>query len=178
MDCPICKTDTLRPARIDGLLMLSCTQCDGCQIDLLSYRNWRETQPLVTTEETIPNQQAHNTQTALCCAKCKRIMTKYRINQDLDNTLDLCATCGEIWLDHGEWHLLQNLNLRHAIPSILSTPWQNQIKQQTITEKLERCYIEEIGEYDFAKLQQIKRWLSEHPKSELLRHLLLKKGPI
>ena len=38
-------------------------------------------------------------------------MSKYRINADKTNRLDYCPHCEEIWLDDGEWQLVEGLVL-------------------------------------------------------------------
>lgn len=175
MNCPSCKTYLLQPKQIEyGLPALICSKCGGCQIDLLTYRLWRETKKNTSAPTNTPIKESIDTQNAISCPKCKSLMTKYRIKEGLENRIDLCGSCGEVWLDGGEWQLLESLNLNKEVPAILSAPWQSAIKHKEITAQLEKSYIAELGEKDFAKIKEIRQWLASHPKSDIVKQLLFR----
>lgn len=175
MNCPSCKTTYLKLKKLEyALPAMVCSKCGGCQIDLLSYRIWREGKT-----EQAPNsyeifEEVNDTKQAVLCSKCKSIMMKYQIKDGVKNKLDLCGSCGEVWLDGGEWQLLEKLNLSRLVPEILSSPWQNSIKKKEIAEDIEQSYIKEIGIEDVEKIKEIRAWLFEHPKADFVKRILFR----
>ncbi|OUR73216.1 hypothetical protein A9Q78_04555 [Methylophaga sp. 41_12_T18] len=175
MNCPSCKTNSLRPKKLEySLPAMACFKCRGCQIDLLNYRVWREGKVTGNEELSEPIQDVIDTKHAVLCAKCKSIMMKYKMKEGVDNRLDLCGSCGEVWLDGGEWKLLEQLNFSKLVPEILSTPWQSSIKKKEISNNIEQNYIDEIGAEDVEKIKKLRAWLSEHPKSAFVKNMLFR----
>jgi Zn-finger nucleic acid-binding protein len=175
MRCPSCKTSTLKPKKLEyALPAMACSKCGGCKIDLLSYRLWRETKKSANKALQKPVKDVIDTKHAMLCPKCNSIMMKYRMDENIDNKIDLCGQCGEVWLDGGEWRLLETLNLSTLLPEILSSPWQKAIKKKEIANGIEQNYISELGNADVEKVKEIRSWLAEHSKSDLIKTLLFR----
>ncbi len=115
---------------------------------------------------------ARDSKAVISCPKCQSFMVKYGIKEGVDNKLDLCASCGVVWLDGGEWELLDRLDLTDQVPNILAAPWQTSIKRKAIAAEVESRYKAELGDADFAKVLEFKKWLGEHTKSDLIWTLL------
>ena len=103
-------------------------------------------------------------------------MTKYRISDKNENRLDSCGSCGELWIDDGEWELLVSLDLTNSISSILSQPWQTQIILREVDKKHEDNALEILGEADYLKVKDLKVWLSNHPEREVIMRYLLREN--
>ena len=175
MHCPKCKTEYLKPTKLEeGLPVMGCPKCEGSFISLLYYRDWAERVQFedlnkIEDKELVPDS---DTKTALCCPKCSRLMTKYVVSGALNNRLDLCGNCDEAWLDGGEWRLLKSLELGDKLPSIFTDQWQRKVR----SEKAEMDRVERlrklVGDSDTVKAIEAKKWLVGSPNRSTILHFL------
>lgn len=175
MYCPKCKTEYLKPTKLeDSLPVMGCPKCEGSFISLLYYRDWAER---VMVESEVNSDEMElvsdaDTKTALCCPKCSRLMTKYAVSGLLDTRLDLCGNCDEAWLDGGEWRLLKSLELANKLPSIFTDQWQRKLRSEKAElNRLERLR-KVVGEFDTEKALEIKEWLGSNPNKSIILHFL------
>ncbi|MET0081122.1 MAG: zf-TFIIB domain-containing protein, partial [Candidatus Thiodiazotropha lotti] len=151
-------------------------KCSGILISMLSYRAWLEEtlhQNINPAKELI---EVDDTKHAMACPKCRNFMTKYRVSDKSKNRLDSCGSCGELWVDGGEWELLASLDLTKNISSILSQPWQKQIVLREADKKHEEKVLGILGEADYMKVKDLKGWLSSHPEKEVIMRYLLRES--
>ncbi|MGH1541085.1 MAG: zf-TFIIB domain-containing protein [Arenicella sp.] len=172
MNCPSCQSNLLKPTQLQpGLPALTCINCHGYSVNLLTYRHWIEQQPKIERTPT-STVTVDDSSKALICNKCSKIMHKYNISIDHDNKVDLCTTCDEVWLDQGEWQLLLELELHDKLTDIITTPWQSDMREQEALKRYKEKHVELLGEEDFARLEAFKTWLQEHPKEfEIMNYL-------
>lgn len=171
MHCPSCQHETLKPTKLEeGLVAMGCNACKGAALSLLHYRDWVERNRLqgIQVAATSASPLTEDSQGALNCPKCGAIMTKYRIDGEHGNRLDLCAACDEAWLDGGEWSLLKSLALTHALPRVFTQTWQNRVQQNLREHARHERRVQQLGEADLQKADEIRAWLREHPKREAL----------
>lgn len=169
MDCPSCKQVALAPAKLaPGLPCYTCPSCMGSLVDILTYRMWVESNTLSSTEPSLIPTKIDDTKGTTLCPKCSHIMAKYHITADISNKLDLCHYCGSLWLDGGEWILLEQLNLNASIPQILSTPWQQAIREEKIAQSVEQKFEQILGQEDYKKVHQFRSWLNEHLNKRII----------
>ena len=176
LNCYKCVGKTLLPAKLDNTLSaLTCNTCEGTYIDLLSYRTWLENHPTVDSESTTPQtvsaEETDNTDNALICQRCRKFMLKYRINNEHKNTINVCHTCDDVWLDRGEWSLLKYLNMQDKLTTVMSEPWQQQLRNQDREQSFKNIYQQKLST-DFDKVEDFASWLSEHPKKSDIQHYL------
>ena len=177
MQCPTCNNQTLTPTKLErGLPALSCKKCNGILLSILSYREWLEREPQFTrTTEQLAPIKTTSTKLVIKCTKCRKLMTKYKVSADLDNQIDLCLDCADVWFDNGEWELLGQLGLQDHFTTIFNPPWQIKIRE----EKFKKQYLLEIknqiGEEDFTQASEFKTWLNAHPHRNDILHFLSKK---
>ena len=62
------------------------------------------------------------------CPKCRSLMSKYRISADKTNRLDYCPHCEEIWLDDGEWQLVEGLVIAGDFTRVFTQAWQYAVR--------------------------------------------------
>lgn len=175
MKCPKCRTVDLSPAKLeDGLPAMGCPQCEGAALSILYYREWAErNQPVAT--DAVPDSDVvedSDTRTAMACPKCSRLMTKFAITGSLRNRIDLCGSCDEAWLDHGEWGVLKTLELANRLPKVFTEQWQRKVR----TEKREAARMErlqdQVGEGDAARAEEVRNWLKSHPRRGVILQFL------
>lgn len=163
MRCPSCTTQELKPTKLDaGLAGYGCARCRGVLIELLSYRMWAESHAANRRDVRAAAPSAEDSKRAFACPKCSKLMTKYRIADEVANKLDLCTHCGEVWLDGGEWDLLLQLDLAASLPQILSDPWQNAIRKKHVTQSVEQKFQALFGPQDYQKLKEFRDWMLAH----------------
>ncbi len=181
LNCYQCKGQTLSPTKLDvGLPALKCSECDGTYIDLLSYRTWLEDfseyiESEQASDEEIVIDELTNTETAMICQRCHKFMTKYRINHEHDNTINVCTRCDDVWLDKGEWALLKQLKIQDKLTEVMSDPWQKHILNQEEQQLIDKVNHEKFGD-DFEKIHDFVQWLSNHPKRRQIKSYLMAQG--
>jgi Zn-finger nucleic acid-binding protein len=99
-------------------------------------------------------------------------MTKYKLVGDVDNRLDVCATCDEAWLDGGEWELLEQLQLSTTMPAVFTDAWQRRLRNEK-TEDTRRSILKTtIGESAASKVEEFRTWINtQRHKSTILTYL-------
>ncbi len=174
MDCPKCKHNTLKPYKMaDELPAMYCAACDGVLIALLNYRYWLENSGDDSHRDENIEVLAEDTDDAMLCPKCERLMTKYRVSEKTDHRLDLCAHCDEVWMDTGEWQMLKQLGIHNRLSTIFTEPWQSRIVKTETNQRLEKRLQEDWGEQDYRHVREFREWLLAHPQSSELRAYLL-----
>ena len=99
-------------------------------------------------------------------------MTKYKISGEINNRLDLCDHCGEVWIDSGEWQLLAALDLQDRMGAIISEPWQRKLAVDQGEITYEEQQRDLLGEETYDKVRDFRDWLDLHPqKFHLLNYL-------
>ena len=90
----------------------------------------------------------------------------------LRNRIDLCGSCDEAWLDHGEWGVLKTLELANRLPKVFTEQWQRKVR----TEKREAARMErlqdQVGEGDAARAEEVRNWLKSHPRRGVILQFL------
>ena len=172
MNCPACKTHRLKPIKlVDDLPAESCSHCHGALVSLLSYRVWLERHPVEAqlTVDQHPNicVEPEDTTQALICPKCSGLMSKYRIAAEIENKIDLCVRCNDVWLDNGEWELIKFLALADKLPQIFYDSWQKQIRHTHNHALKEQKFKELLGE-DYGEIVRIKDWIKGHEQRQTL----------
>lgn len=188
LNCYCCKTHPLKPTKLDyALPALRCEDCHGTYLDLLTYRTWLEnnlanieqekrTQES-TTGETVEIDALSNSESALICQRCSKFMLKYRINNEQANTINVCHTCDDVWLDQGEWELLKHLKIQDKLTQVMTEPWQKQLRNQEREQAFKVRYQQLLGD-DFEQVEAFATWLYEHPKRSEIQHYLSAFKPI
>lgn len=174
MQCPSCKTTALHPTMIEeSLPAMACSTCNGSLVSLLYYRHWAETQrPAVEAPATVDIAESNDTTMAMMCPKCQRIMTKYRLTNNVANRLDVCGRCDEVWLDAGEWELLESLQLNLKVAAVFTDKWQRRIRRESSEDARRRTMIRLMGEADTRRVEEFREWLSRHEhRSQIMAYL-------
>ena len=177
MHCPACKTTLLAPVKIEAdLPAMGCPKCGGALLPLLYYRYWQERHATAENDSLEIGQPvvSEDSHTALNCPKCGRIMTKYKVKGEVGNRLDLCASCDEAWLDHGEWVLLKSLELHHQLPAVFTDAWQRKVRRETVEHDRRKRYVKLLGEDVFSEAERIREWLASQPNRQYILEFILR----
>jgi Zn-finger nucleic acid-binding protein len=174
---PVCQETTMRLSEIEpGLVAYTCPKSGGVWIPLQSYLDWRGRQPqgeAPLPETYVPALSDDSKQRALICPESGRLLIRYRVGHGLKFHVDLSTETGGIWLDKGEWEALKSKGLHVELNLIFTAPYQRQIRAEEHEEAMGQMFRSRIGQEDFAKAAEFKRWLAEHPKrSHICSYLL------
>src|ERR1044072_4172687 len=127
--CPQCDDSTLVHTLLaDGLAGYSCGKCLGTLVSLVAYRAWRERGGAIPdVPAAVAVADAADSTGAQKCPKCRSLMSKYRISAEKANRLDYCPHCEEIWLDDGEWQLVEGLVGSGDFARVFTQHWQHAV---------------------------------------------------
>jgi Zn-finger nucleic acid-binding protein len=165
--CPQCADSTLVHAMLtENLAAYSCGKCLGTLVSLAAYRAWREStgrDRLPATPAAVADDAAADSIAAKKCPKCRSLMSKYRISAGKTNRLDYCPHCDEVWLDDGEWHLVEGLALSGDFARLFTQAWQNMV-QVEVTEAMESDRLQALLGTDYGRIEELRAWLLAHPR--------------
>lgn len=168
MQCPKCRNIDLKPTKLDeGLSAMGCAQCEGAIVSLLYYRDWVERTGScheTPSVELLKGFDSEDTQAALSCPKCRKLMQKFRISGGSSNRLDLCTSCDEAWLDGGEWALLKALELSKEMPVVFTEHWQKKVRDEVSEDIRRERFLKILGRKDLDKADEFREWIKSHPR--------------
>lgn len=112
----------------------------------------------------------------MLCPDTGSLMQRYRMSARHHHRLDYSAAVGGIWLDKGEWDLLKSEGLAGSLNALVTDHWQRKLKNTSAREAFTTLYEGKFGE-DYAKIREIRQWLSAHPRKADVRAYLLAADP-
>lgn len=177
--CPQCDHSVLVHTLLtENLAGYSCGKCLGTLVSLVSYRAWREQNahdPPAAAPPAEPDAVPPDSIGAKKCPKCRSVMLKYRISSEKANRLDYCPHCEEIWLDDGEWQLVESLVTAGDFARVFTQAWQYAVRTG-VTSAMEEQRLRELLGGDYDKFLEFARWLEGQPaKQEILARLARRK---
>src|SRR5690349_4135069 len=164
--CPQCDHSILVHTLLtDGLAGYSCGKCLGTLVSLVAYRAWREHAargPIRETPPATPEADAPDSIGAKKCPKCRSLMSKYRISAEKTNRLDYCPHCEEIWLDDGEWELVEGLVVSGEFARVFTQAWQHSVGSGVTLAMQEQRLRNLLGD-GCRRFEEFPRWLHSQP---------------
>jgi Zn-finger nucleic acid-binding protein len=152
----------------------SCGKCLGTLVSLVAYRAWRDHAARATLADAgtaTMEVEAPDSIGAKKCPKCRSVMSKYRFSSAQANRLDYCPHCEEVWLDDGEWQLVESLVNTGELTRIFTQAWQYAIRTEASSAMEERRLRELLGA-DYERVAGFAEWLQSQPaKQEILAKL-------
>lgn len=163
----------------ENLAAYSCGKCLGTLVSLVSYRAWRESEAgrrlRRDAAPAVADIDAADSTGAKKCPKCRSLMSKYRVTADKSNRLDYCAHCEEIWLDDGEWQLVEGLVASGDFARIFTQAWQHAVRAG-LSHAMEEHRLRDLLGGDYERVVQFAEWLQSQPnRQEILARLA--RGP-
>lgn len=176
-DCPSCSHAGLKHTLLsDALPAHTCPSCDGLLVSLVAYRRWRETDHAPPKSSQLPNDvSVDDSKDAIACGKCRKLMTKFRISADSPNRIDYCAGCEDVWLDEGEWDLIEALAGSDHLATILTQPWQRRVIVESV-EKMKHERLKTLLGSDYDKVMGLNDWLTDHTSRDVILTYLRRKS--
>jgi Zn-finger nucleic acid-binding protein len=177
--CPQCDHSVLVHTLLtEDLAGYSCGKCLGTLVSLVSYRAWRESPArgeLPSTPTAEPDSEPPDSIGAKKCPKCRSLMSKYRIRSDKTHRLDYCPHCEEIWLDEGEWELVEGLVTSGEFTKVFTQAWQFAVRASVTSAMEEQRLREQLGA-NYERVAEFAEWLRSQPaKQEIVARLARRK---
>ena len=177
--CPQCDHSVLVHTLLtDNLAAYSCGKCLGTLVSLVSYRAWRDQHAHdlpVISQTAEPEATPPDSIGAKKCPKCRSVMLKYRISSGKANRLDYCPHCEEIWLDDGEWEMVESLVTAGDFARVFTQAWQYAVRAG-VTSAMQEQRLRELLGTDYERFAEFARWLESQPaKQEILAQLARRK---
>lgn len=159
----------------DNLAAYSCGKCLGTLVSLVAYRAWRESaagrEQRRVTSTAVADVDPADSAGAKKCPKCRSLMSKYRVTADKANRLDYCPHCEEVWLDDGEWQLVEGLVASGDFTRVFTQAWQHAVRVNLTGAMHEQRLRQVLGD-GYERVVNFATWLREQPaKDEILAHL-------
>ena len=174
--CPQCTDSPLVHAMLaENLPAYSCGKCLGTLVSLVAYRAWRESpagqHALRGIEPPPADVAAADSVAAKNCPKCRSLMSKYRFSAGKSNRLDYCPHCEELWLDDGEWQLVESLVASGELAKVFTQAWQFALRGEITGAMQEQRLRESLGPA-YERVQEFAEWLQSQPaRQEILARL-------
>ena len=171
--CPKCRDVDLIPLRDDVYhnQMKFCRKCQGLWLykEALSFADGPI--PSLPTDEAGHDDDADRK--AGLCPFGHGVLIRARVDTEPAFFLDRCSTCGGIWFDRGELHLVAMAGLTEQLPDLWSPEWRRERRRER--DRLE--YLEDmkskIGDGLFQRLTNLVEVLRENPlKRQVLDFLI------
>jgi Zn-finger nucleic acid-binding protein len=177
--CPQCENSTLVHSMLaEGLAGYGCGKCLGTLVSLVAYRAWREGPvrgSLKLLPAAIADTDPPDSIGAKKCPKCRSLMSKYRVMAGKTNRLDYCPHCEEVWLDDGEWQLVEGLVAAGDFTKVFTQNWQHTVRSQMASGMEEKRLRELLGA-DYDRVEEFAEWLqSQSSRPEILARLARRK---
>lgn len=171
LHCTCSARHPLRPHRLaPGLSALRCEACGAQLLALDDYRRWRDRQPAAAAAAC-----AHSAEPAVepaharTCPACQRLMSRHRTGTTPDFRLDRCSPCQLVWLDDGEWPLLEQAGLATQLDAVLTDAWQQRVQAAELQARRDADLRARLGSATFDEIRRLQGWLRDHPqRSEIL----------
>ena len=177
LNCPNCAAKrALESTTLDARLpALHCPECRGTLLSLIAYREWRETHaaPAQAAQDLGEASDVADSTKLLHCPHCANYMAKFRFSSDTRNQIDLCNYCNVVWLDRGEWSLVEHLARSGQLAKVFDAKWQQRLREEQARRRAEDRWRGQLGE-DYERARELRTWIALHPKGkELLAYLYL-----
>ena len=178
--CPVCQKVELKEVMLDqDLPAHTCIGCGGIWVSANEYLSWGQThRPALAPDlELDVPEPVFDTNKAILCPDCGRILRRFKIWPHIKFHLDRCKNCNGVWFDKNEWHILKEHNLHQQVNVFFTEPWQKKLRQEEARRRFEKMYLDKFGQADYAEIKRIKQWLTEHPRGVGLLAYLMDDNP-
>jgi Zn-finger nucleic acid-binding protein len=188
MRCPACTTVVALEARAqeEHLRTHHCARCSGLWLRNDDYLQWMRHIEFVPGPDpdavrglAPPQAQGAVREAGLrSCPDCGYVLARYRLGYGIHFVVDHCRQCAGTWFDAGEWDSLRAAGLHDDLLHVITDEWQQALRDQERRERLDAEFRGRVGDADYVRLIEVKRWLDAHRRRpEMLAFLQSRPTP-
>ena len=177
MFCPKHPQESLLADQlVDNLKTHSCSTCRGSWVASEDYQVWQVTQvdsALGIDSLTAPiscdldYQPSRYDNRAGLCPSCGFYLVRGRITlQKAAFFIERCPSCKGMWLDEGEWSILEKLGLSAYLPVLFTDEWQSYVRSAEADFRERTATAEKLGPDIAEKLFELAKLLEDHPNGD------------
>ena len=107
MKCPVCGDVDLASVPYEGVAVSLCPRCHGVLLTKNALNRIERNPEMERSVLEMEVDDSSDSEGVLKCPKCRVGMRKEQSPHGLDFSVDICESCGLLWLDHGELEALQ-----------------------------------------------------------------------
>jgi Zn-finger nucleic acid-binding protein len=176
MISPIDRTSAMERTTLEsGLTVFQCPQSGGYWIPADYYWRWQamaEKRIDVGTYGDYDPVVDDTARPALICPESGALLTRYRVSQGTEFSIDRSPITGGVWLDSGEWEALVARNLHVEMHHIFTSAYQFRVRSSEFEQHLEAQFSKRIGEESFPKVKAFRDWmLAQESTRDILCYL-------
>ncbi len=168
--CQNCENTTLVPGHLsDALKALTCPACTGSWVNGVEYFDWLNAR--IARQDAGPHgeeptliQPDSDSPAGKLCLDCGRYMRRVAVGFGQAFHLDRCSSCGGFWFDAEEWAALRQAGLHREAHQVFTDAWQAEVRRQAREQADQQRLTERLGQDGVARLEEIQRWVAEHPR--------------
>jgi Zn-finger nucleic acid-binding protein len=180
LKCLVCKNIELEESELSqGLKVNHCNTCGGNWLRFGDYLEWFSHHDIATDEAdpATSHLQVNDSTNPKVCPDCGKILSVYKIANNLNFRLDHCVSCNGIWFDRNEWESLKENHLHDKINKFFTDSWQKNLREEEIKEHFVSFYKSKFGDEDFEKIKGVKEWLEHNENRSMLLAFLTNNNP-
>jgi Zn-finger nucleic acid-binding protein len=173
--CPKDKNSEMVEAILSGgLYVMHCPVTRGNWIPRIEYDAWLASQwlePLNLLEivqrlRTIYYQPPDEDTKAALCPETGHLLVRAKVQTPIPFYIERAGQGGGIWLDYGEWEVLEALGLHTHIDELFSWEWQAAIRQAQLIDRQRQAIIDKLGPSLALQVFELAEALKEDPNGD------------
>ena len=171
--CPKCRDVDLIPLRDDVYRnqMKFCRKCQGLWLYKEALSSADGPVPSLPSDEAGHDDDADRK--AGLCPFGHGVLLRARVDTDPAFFLDRCSTCGGVWFDRGELHLVAMAGLTEQLPDLWSLEWQRERRRKRHRQEYLEDMKNKFGEDLYQRLTEVVDMLKGNPlKRQVLDFLI------
>ncbi|TAG88043.1 MAG: hypothetical protein EAZ09_01145 [Oscillatoriales cyanobacterium] len=188
MECPKCKHPNLEGGTLAGSMSVQwCPNCYGIWIPGREYEAWQTSQRqwLLKSDKRKPGAipieftpSPYDSKAALCPEDGHYLSRAKVPFSRVPFYIERCMLCGGIWLDNGEWDILESLGFHMEIDQMFSPNWQSKARLQELAERERQVLIEKLGPDVAGYVMELAEVLADHPHADCAATYILRKAEL
>ncbi|NJR70126.1 MAG: zf-TFIIB domain-containing protein [Synechococcales cyanobacterium CRU_2_2] len=146
------KTLLIETCLTHGLTAYYCSSSKGIWIPAKEYKAWQKTQRQQTLDpDCLPSQidvafvQPLFDAKAALCPEDGSYLSRAKVGYKPAFYVERCPCCDGIWLDHGEWNILEKLGFHTAIYQLFSPEWQTKVRKKELADQERQATVDKLG---------------------------------
>lgn len=177
MFCPKHPQETLLAGQlVEGLKAHRCSTCCGAWVTTDDYQAWQSVHadPAVNLDNltapinhNLDYQPARYDNRAGLCPNCGLYLVRGRISlPKVSFFIERCPGCKGMWVDDGEWSVLEELGLSAYVPILFTEEWQSHVRIAEAEFRERVATTEKLGADIAEKVFELAELLEKHPSGD------------